>query len=450
MPNLFSQAFSKGWNLVRNNPQILFTVALSVLIVGSFVSAVFIFSELVTETQDRFERHRHSSLYDAFVLYAEDNLGNGEKLTEAIQDISQQNETFQEFRVLQSIEGERIIIASLNEDEIGSVDTNADDFYQFTYAHTDKSFNFPIEKDDERYFVTVRAIVNDEDEIAGWVYSGSSLSQIDALTRREVVNAYLYLIVIVGVILALLVRHARIIDYTTLYRRLKEVDQMKDDFVSMASHELRTPLTAIRGYVDLVKGSPGLREEDKTSLQRVEYSAKQLDELVNDILDVARLEQGRLKFSFTDVDVNPIVADVVEQLRPVSDKKQLELRFDQKEVPHISADSDRLKQTIVNLVGNAIKYTEKGSVTVQTYQEQNRVFIRINDTGYGISAEAQKRLFQKFYRVKTDKTQAIRGTGLGLWITHEIVTQMKGTITVESIEGVGSHFIVSFPVKKTT
>ena len=109
-------------------------------------------------------------------------------------------------------------------------------------------------------------------------------------------------------------------------------------------------------------------------------------------------------------------------------------------------DPARLKQVLVNLVGNAVKYTLKGSVSVRQYEEKGRVCLRVSDTGLGMSAEERARLFEKFYRIKTDETKDIRGTGLGLWITEKIVREMQGTISVESIKGVGSHFIVSFPL----
>ena len=112
----------------------------------------------------------------------------------------------------------------------------------------------------------------------------------------------------------------------------------------------------------------------------------------------------------------------------------------------ILADKDRLKQVFVNFIGNAVKYTMKGEVKVRQYSENNRLYIRVIDTGIGMSEEEKSRLFEKFYRIRTKETEDIRGTGLGLWITAQIVKEMKGNISVESIKGVGSHFIVSFPI----
>jgi signal transduction histidine kinase len=112
----------------------------------------------------------------------------------------------------------------------------------------------------------------------------------------------------------------------------------------------------------------------------------------------------------------------------------------------INVDPNKFRQLMINLIGNAIKYTPKGDVKVTAEQKESRVYFRISDSGIGISAEEQKNLFQKFYRVKNSETSEIRGTGLGLWITKQIVELMDGHINVESIKGVGTHFIVDFPV----
>ena len=104
------------------------------------------------------------------------------------------------------------------------------------------------------------------------------------------------------------------------------------------------------------------------------------------------------------------------------------------------------KQVVVNLVGNAVKYTNKGEIVVKQYVEKNRLYIRVIDTGLGMTEEEKMHLFEKFYRIKAEETKDIRGTGLGLWITAKIIKEMNGNISVESIKGVGSHFIVSFPI----
>ena len=129
-------------------------------------------------------------------------------------------------------------------------------------------------------------------------------------------------------------------------------------------------------------------------------------------------------------------------------KKGLKLSFNKTKASNvkINIDKDRLRQVLVNLVGNAIKYTKKGEIIVREYEEKGRLYIRVSDTGFGMTEEERKNLFQKFYRIKTEETEEIRGTGLGLWIVNNIIKEMNGNISVESIKGIGSHFIVSFPI----
>jgi len=225
---------------------------------------------------------------------------------------------------------------------------------------------------------------------------------------------------------------------------------MKDDFVSMASHELRSPLTIIRGYADILKGVSGLSDEDKKNIERIDIAAKGLDNLVADILDVSRLNQGRLSVKIQDTDIKEIVKNIAESYQHNAEEKNLSLHIEIGDVPHIAVDPDRVRQVIVNLIGNAVKYTKKGEVAIKLFVEGKNTVLRVSDTGIGMSEEERAELFGKFYRIRNEETRDIKGTGLGLWITKQIVEMMNGKISVESIKGVGSHFIVKFPVIEKT
>jgi signal transduction histidine kinase len=181
------------------------------------------------------------------------------------------------------------------------------------------------------------------------------------------------------------------------------------------------------------------------------HIATHLAGLVEDLLDVSRIEQGRMSMDLEELSPEEIVSEVVEQLHFEAEKKGLafDYRKPAQPLPLIKVDKSRLKQVLINLCSNAIKYTPKGSVTVTTeLDEENRVEIKITDTGLGMSAEAREKLFQKFYRVKTDDTRDIPGTGLGLWITKQIVELMSGKIYVDSIEKIGTQASVTFPHSK--
>jgi len=282
-----------------------------------------------------------------------------------------------------------------------------------------------------------------------------SLNVIDGLVRDNLVRSYLWLALTVAIVVALLAANTRIFQYAVLFRKLKEVDKMKDDFISMASHELRAPITAIRGYLSLfLEDAFGAFDEKPKSIMRTLFQVStHLHDLVEDLLDVSRIEQGRLQLSPEPVKPEDAIDEVMGEMKFEAEKKGLAFSFRRPSIalPTVMADKARLRQVLVNLVSNAVKYTQKGSVTVTAEAKEGpMVEIRVADTGVGMSAEARERLFQKFYRIKTDDTRGIPGTGLGLWITKQIVEAMKGKIFVESIEKVGTQMGLLLPAATAT
>ena len=224
---------------------------------------------------------------------------------------------------------------------------------------------------------------------------------------------------------------------------------MKDEFISIASHELRTPITAIKGYVSMVQdGSYGpVSARIHDGLGNVVQSSDRLGQLVEDLLDVSRIEQGRLPIKMSQVIPQVAAQATVLELTPMAKAKGLELTLVvPPDLPLVLADPDKLHQVLVNLVGNAIKYTESGAVEVRLIAQAPWVAIRVKDTGIGMSVDAQAHLFEKFYRIQSDATAKIRGSGLGLWITKQLVELMHGKIEVQSIEGTGTQVIVRLPV----
>ncbi|HJV32630.1 MAG TPA: HAMP domain-containing sensor histidine kinase, partial [Patescibacteria group bacterium] len=169
---------------------------------------------------------------------------------------------------------------------------------------------------------------------------------------------------------------------------------------------------------------------------------------VEDLLNVSRIEQGRLSIDAVPTQPEEIVRGVMDELETNAKNKSLAFAFEAPAapLPKIAVDPARLKQVLVNIVGNAIKYTPKGSVTVSAYLDDGKVKIKCTDTGLGMSPQARTRLFEKFYRIATDATRTIPGTGLGLWITKQLVELQKGQIYVDSIEGVGTQMSIVFPV----
>jgi signal transduction histidine kinase len=227
---------------------------------------------------------------------------------------------------------------------------------------------------------------------------------------------------------------------------------MKDDFISIASHELKTPMAAIKGYISMIFEGVGGKVDQKAKehLEKAFANVKRLDVLVTELLDVSRLEQGRMQFDMQPMDISVVIKQVNSELQVKAEEKKLKLTYQEMPKPTVKifADADRLAQIFDNVIGNAIKYTLKGGVTISHKIESDKLYTIIKDTGIGMSPEDRKRLFEKFYRIQNEKTMDIPGTGLGLWITKEIVHRMNGEIYADSMENIGSQFTIVFPIIK--
>lgn len=230
---------------------------------------------------------------------------------------------------------------------------------------------------------------------------------------------------------------------------LQQLDKMKDEFISMASHELNTPLAAIEGYLSMIldEGMGKVDAKSKEYLTRAYDSSKRLAALILDLLNVSRIEQGRLKMKFAQSSMIDLAESVIKELQIKSDAKKIYLKVegDKKTLPLTWCDPDRIRQVLVNLAGNAIKFTEKGGVTIKVTSDKDFVHVAVTDTGRGIAAEDQKLLFGKFSQVKRDVDEH-QGTGLGLYISKNYIELHQGKIWVESEAGKGASFKFDLPV----
>lgn len=234
--------------------------------------------------------------------------------------------------------------------------------------------------------------------------------------------------------------------------RLKELDKLKNDFVSVASHELRTPMTAIKSYlwVAMNKRRDELSEDMKRYLSRAYISVERLINLVNDMLNISRIESGRIALKLSEVDLNELTREVVEEVSVKAREKSIHVIGLYKQIPKVLADRDKIHEVYLNLIGNSLKFTQAGgAITVDFYEKYPYVFCLIRDTGVGIAPENLSRLFTKFGRLENSYVAVAEsgGTGLGLFITKSIVNLHKGQVTAES-EGLGkgSTFTFTLPI----
>ena len=356
------------------------------------------------------------------------------------------------------------IIASSDKKNIG--ETNDFYFYKLAWLQpkndglaTDSlgfsGTNQKIDTADETRFWLVAMPMTGSDGNKQAIISVKISSEIiDNLTNyNKNVSIFILVGTVIIVIMFLLVA-VRLWDYALLYKKIKEVDKMKDEFIAIASHELRAPVTGIRGFTSMiVDGTLGkVNDKVKKSALMIQRESERLAILVEDLLNVSRIEQNRVKINLKPADAGHIINEVIENLSIQAESKKLYLDFknNTRILPIINVDVDCLKQVLINLVGNAVKYTKNGGVEIITKEKNNATTLKIiiKDTGIGMSSKERERLFEKFYRVQNDKTKNIIGSGLGLWIAKKFVELMNGEIIVDSIEDVGTQITLLFPIVK--
>ena len=233
--------------------------------------------------------------------------------------------------------------------------------------------------------------------------------------------------------------------------QLREMDRLKSEFLASMSHELRTPLNSIIGYSEIMlMGINGpLNAESTEDVQAILKSGRHLLNLINDILDLAKIEAGRMTLDIDEVNIHALLDDIQVSHAPQLKKKSLRFVLDlEKNLPNIEADPLRLKQILTNLVTNAVKFTEKGHIYLRATKENEWVNISVQDEGIGISEEDLSSIFEQFRQVDGSSTRRAEGTGLGLTITNHLVELHGGKIHVESTLNVGSTFTVRLPVEQ--
>jgi signal transduction histidine kinase len=221
---------------------------------------------------------------------------------------------------------------------------------------------------------------------------------------------------------------------------------MKTNFLANVSHELRTPLNSIRTFSELLLtyDDPVVQKE---FLEIIKSESERLTRLVNDVLDIVKIESGHFDWRFVDCDLTRLLEDAARTYGPIAEQRGLRLVFEAPTGPQVvSGDSDRLQQVLGNLLSNAVKFTTAGTITLGATQSDGEIRVFVADTGIGIAVEDQERIFDKFQQVGDTLTDKPHGTGLGLAICKDIVARHEGRLWVESRLGHGSTFVFAMPV----
>jgi signal transduction histidine kinase len=392
------------------------------------------------------------SVAQIFSQFSQDFFSQPEKLQEKVFQIQKENPNLKQVRILKKEEENFKILASQNPEEVGAI--LEDPVLLLSWAKNEPFANLVFEQNKkERIWKVTNPVKNSSGEKIGLVSLGLSLKETDEILTNLILKTFFLMIFGILICILLVFQHTRLFGYVNLFLKMKETERAKNEFIRMATHELQSPVTNIKNYILELKEmlSQKLSEEEKNFLEVVEASAKNLSELMADILQVSRIEQGSLDFAPQILEVGEETEGIVKNFEIQAKQKNLKLIFEKpKEKILILANSYRFKEVLNNLLTNAIKYTFEGEIKVEIKVDfsKKRCYISVEDSGIGISAENQRRIFEKFFREKRKETSGTPGTGLGLWLVKEIMRRSGGDIFFESREGKGSKFTVYFPLVK--
>lgn len=441
-------SIKQGLDFVKKNPTIIYSLLLIVAVVAIILFNTYYSLGKFQKSVDELLHSKAILAEDIVQVFSRDIITNEALLNDKVREIKATDSEIKEITIAMPVENDEgfRIIASTEEAKIGQT---GNDYLDRIAFFDDSGRALLASENKERFWDVAKVIKDAAGKRIGLVTLQLSLAEHDRFVQETISRVYGVSFVSLLIVLMLIANHARMFKYAVRVSKLEEIDRMKDDFISMASHELVSPLTAIRGYGELL--TDNIRKENIASdniflyLKNIDSSAARLVTLVDDMLEVSRIEQNRLPIKLQKVDLGELIEKTVSEVRVNAVKKKLELVYEKKTVPEVVADPARVKQIVVNLLSNAIKYTPQGKVEVMIKEDGKYVAITVADTGLGISAEDLKNLFGKFYRIQNADTKNISGTGLGMWISRELARKMEGDLEVESIAGVGSHFTLKLP-----
>jgi len=235
------------------------------------------------------------------------------------------------------------------------------------------------------------------------------------------------------------------------YQKLKQFDKAKTEFLSIASHQLRTPLSILKGYLSmLLEGTYGkLPSKIHPVIQNLFQTNEQLIKLVNNLLNISRIEAGKIELQLENISIANLIKETIKEIEPEAKEKGLYIVYEEKtKIPYIRIDPDKIKQVLLNILDNAIKYTEKGGINITTQMQNSYVLIKITDTGVGMTREEIQNIFTSFKRGEAGEKLWTGGSGLGLYVAKKFVEMHKGKIWAESQgKNKGSTFFVRLPVQ---
>lgn len=445
--------YKKTLEFIRANKNIIVSLLLIILIPASFLLHTLFFLKKFERYNTFFYGKRSQDTLNLVKELIKARMDDKPALNELLGEIIYLNPDIQFINLIEKNADESYkVISSTNKEEVNKKITSPNFTEQFDLVLSLK-----------RGFIRTYRLYDESDKefksyiLASENFSGNQLLNVlmdleplKIESNKIILRTYIILIVLLLLVMLLVLNHTELFGYVTLARRLKKLDDSKNEFISVASHELRSPVSSIKGYVDLFKtGVFGkLTQDQLEAFNKIEKITDNLSDLVEDLLQVSRIESEKISLDKKEIDPVEIFKSVFDANKAKALYKNLAINFTATadKYPKILADKEKLIEVLTNLVSNAIKYTFKGKVDlILDYHKTNKeIWFKVKDTGVGIDPEGQAFLFTKFFRIRNEATRNISGTGLGLWITKNLVELMGGKIYFQSLKGVGSEFSVVF------
>ncbi len=437
--------FERGIQVMRSN----YRLALVGVLVFVFpLLFIWITQSFFTSAYDNIhtaQKQRVGMVHDTITALLLSDIGDVDVLIRVVDDLALNNTDISKISVYKKTGEGFLIEAAVDLDSVGTIDSSVEviDDIGFSKKLNFQQFEYII--DGKRTWQTFKQVPVAEEML--YIFTEFDLSEIDATMNYRRQLSYFGLTAILLFLMILAYWLNRQTNWEKNHEDLTRQMEERDLFSSMIAHEFRTPLTAIKGYSSFLQGSKSLTIDELRFASNIRTSSERLVILVNDFLEVTRLQSGKLSIKESEIDLRTVLKSVADDLKKLAEDKGLKLIYSQDAhlVPIIlMTDSSRMTQVLTNIISNSVKYTDKGIIEIEAVQARGEVTIRIKDTGTGISADDQQKLFTPFTRVGGVDSGSVTGTGLGMWITRQIVTILGGKIGVESIEGVGTHVVIAF------
>jgi signal transduction histidine kinase len=430
----------RGFAVLKSNNHLLFVAILVFVFPILFIYITQNFFATAYTNIETSEKRRIGILHDSLSEIIK--VAEVDQVQEAVASIAKENPDITEIRVLEKSKDELVIVATLDTDLANTIETKTDVF-DTANVKPNSSFIFEFLVNETRIWQAARQVTISPEQTY-FIFSEHSFATLDSIMVARRQQSYLGLTAIFMFLIALAHWFTRQIDWKRRYAALELQLNERDLFTQMIAHEFRAPLTVINGYISFLKESPAIHPAERRFVTNIEISAGRLLALVNDFLEVARIQSGKMTVELAETDIRDVIKSVVEANLLIANNKGLNLIFVPSQTPQtLVTDAARLHQVLQNMLSNSIKYTQKGSVEIEVEQNTVATIIRIKDTGMGITAEDQQKLFAPFSRVGGVDQSKISGTGLGMWITKQMIGLLHGAVSIESIKGVGTHVVIT-------